>query len=134
MVSEHPNGPGGPPPSDRSWFVLVERDWREHGGTDHRWQLTAPKEAPLGRDQALAMAEEAARTYLPGDSGQPSGRPGRRIFRLPDGGFLVELRDSGWRRHFRVSVGELVHTEEPEQPAARPEPAPARGRGLFGRR
>ncbi|MFD0272728.1 hypothetical protein ACFVHB_02315 [Kitasatospora sp. NPDC127111] len=124
--------------SDGSWYVLIERDRRDYGdAVYYRWQLTEPREAPLGRDQAVALAEEAARTYVPREGPEPAGTPARRVFRLPDGGFLVELRRSGWVRHFRVTVGELVHTEG-EAPAPRPAAAPVDPvppkRGPFGRR
>ncbi|TYC73635.1 hypothetical protein [Streptomyces sp. CB01881] len=124
--------------SDRSWYVLIERDRRDYGDSVYyRWQLAPPKEAPLGREQAVELAEETARTYLPRESGEPAGTPARRVFRLPDGGFLVQLHYRGWKRHFRVSVGELVHAEEeapPPSPANPPRDAAPPRRGLFGRR
>lgn len=129
--------------SDGSWYVLIERDRRDYGdAVYYRWQLTEPQEAPLGREQAVALAEEAARTYVPREGAEPAGAPARRVFRLPDGGFLVELRRSGWVRHFRVTVGELVHTEEgapaPRPAASAPAEAPTDAvppkRGRFGRR
>nr|BFD92775.1 hypothetical protein KitaXyl93_41350 [Kitasatospora sp. Xyl93] len=123
--------------SDGSWYVLVERDRRIEADGAHRWQLTPPQEAPLGREQAVRLAEETARTYVPREGPEPDGPPMRRIFRTSDGGFLVELAHRGWKRHFRVSVAELVHSGQDAPPPGPTAPAPDAappGRGLFGRR
>ncbi|MET8544473.1 hypothetical protein ABZW03_28095 [Kitasatospora sp. NPDC004799] len=124
--------------SDGSWYVLVERDRRVTEEGAHRWQLASSQEAPRGREQAVALAEEAARTYVPREGSEPDGPPMRRIFKMPDGSFLVELSHRGWRRHVRVSVAELLHSGQDAPPEPRP-PAPPRDaarprRGLFGRR
>ncbi|MER7771580.1 hypothetical protein [Kitasatospora sp. NPDC096140] len=123
--------------SDGSWYVLIERDRQVDADGAHRWQLVPPQEAPLGREQAVGLAEEAARTYVPREGSEPSRPPERRIFTMPDGSFLVELTAGGWKRHFRVSVAELLHSGQdapPPRPAPRPQDAAPARRGLFGRR
>ncbi|MFF7995578.1 hypothetical protein ACFZDG_38135 [Kitasatospora xanthocidica] len=129
--------------SDGSWYVLIERDTRENDWVAgestgyHRWELGKPLEAPKGREQALALAEEAARSHVPREGGRPEGKPARRVFRLAEGSWLVEVQYQHWTRHFRVSVAQLVHVEEevpPPRPTTPPKDAVPPKRGLFGRR
>ena len=125
--------------SDGSWHVLIECDVRGHdwvageSATYYRWELARSQAAPGGREQAREAAEEFARTYVPKEGADPQGRPSRKVYRQSADSWLVEVGHQYWKRHFRVSVAELVHTED-EAPAPRPVAAEPPKRGLFGRR
>ncbi|MFE0653744.1 hypothetical protein ACFVZH_34800 [Streptomyces sp. NPDC059534] len=101
------------------YVVTVEedRDRGYYGEDDHRWSLVRHDEVAGGAAAAEEEAERLAREHIPADhrvSVQYHGRPGRRIFRLADGSWLVET----WIFHrnesvlFKVSTGRLVHEED----------------------
>lgn len=130
---------------DGSWHVLVEEDYLNAEYVEslrsevfHRWRLAVRKPVPGGRERALILAEEVARTYLPGGHGRvrSSEAPERLVFKLADGTWLTELRLAGRVRHFRVSVAELVYSEEQEVASEPADSHPDRSgsRGRFFRR
>ncbi|MFF9496327.1 hypothetical protein [Streptomyces flaveolus] len=88
-----------------------------------------------GEEEALARAEETARTRPPWGS-TASSPCGRLVFRTSPTSWLVELTESSWAKgdksrttyteHLNIRVAELVHVQElvPAEP-------PKKGR--FGR-
>ncbi|MFJ4329138.1 hypothetical protein ACIP3A_39345 [Streptomyces tricolor] len=119
-----------------SWWVLVEASV----GGDFRWELVRAIPVDGGRDGAVDRAAELARTCS--DSGYEAKEPktyGRRIFRIAETGWLVEVGRSYWssdtkssittKSHVRITVGELEH--ERETPVAQP-PAKGRLRRVLG--
>ncbi|MFI2415797.1 hypothetical protein [Streptomyces sp. NPDC018947] len=111
------------------WYVLVERV--KYG----EWSLLDKISVEGGEEEALARAEETARTRPPW--GRTASSPcGRLVFRTSPTSWLVELTESSWSKgdkspttyteHLNVRVAELVHVQElvPAEP-------PRKGR--FGR-
>ncbi|WP_432120429.1 hypothetical protein [Streptomyces sp. S1] len=113
-----------------SWWILVETTTWTH----REWELVRTVPVDGGRDRALARAAELARTCgaSGGDSDDP-GATGRRVFRVSETNWLVEIVRSHWDEstglpattttHVRVSAAVLEHAHEP--PPAEP---PPRGR------
>ncbi|MEU1472593.1 hypothetical protein ABZ434_30800 [Streptomyces sp. NPDC005761] len=111
------------------WYVLVERV--KYG----EWSLGDKIPVEGGEKEALARAEETARTRPPWGSSD-SSPCGRLVFRTSPTSWLVELTESSWRKgdtspttyteHLNIRVAELVHVQElvPAEP-------PKKGR--FGR-
>ncbi|MFC9736235.1 hypothetical protein [Streptomyces roseolus] len=111
------------------WYVLVERV--SYGESE----LVGKIPVEGGEEEALACAEETARTRRPRYSGD-SRSCGRLVFRTSPTSWLVELTTSSWDKgekypttyteHLNIRVAELVHVQElvPAQP-------PKKGR--FGR-
>jgi hypothetical protein len=82
------------------WRVLIEEN---HNG--ERWDLSRVEQA-TDRENAVALAEEAAYHYLPAN---PRKEERRSVFRCLDGSWLVDVTGvSGRRFHFRVTVAEWV--------------------------
>ncbi|GGS15023.1 MULTISPECIES: hypothetical protein [Streptomyces] len=112
-----------------SWYVLVERV--KYG----EWSLVDKISVEGGEEEALARAEETARTRTPWYS-TDSSQCGRLVFRTSPTSWLVELTESSWSKgekspttyteHLNIRVAELVHVQElvPAEP-------PRKGR--FGR-
>ncbi|MFF9340721.1 MULTISPECIES: hypothetical protein [unclassified Streptomyces] len=128
------------------WHVLIEEDTRETRRADgvelrlHRWTLVATHPVDGTREQALAVAEDAALNYLPAvlaRHARPGDAPARRAFLTPDGTWLVWVGQHHRECHIRVTVARLVHTREEETAPPKtlkeklrealdgPEPAPA---------
>ncbi|WP_432059218.1 hypothetical protein [Streptomyces sp. S1] len=113
-----------------SWWILVETTTWTH----REWELVRTVPVDGDRDRALARAAELARTCgaSGGDSDDP-GATGRRVFRVSETNWLVEIVRSHWDEstersattttHVRVSAAVLEHTHEP--PPVEP---PPRGR------
>ncbi|MET7326118.1 hypothetical protein [Streptomyces sp. NPDC005549] len=111
------------------WYVLVERV--KYG----EWSLVDKIPVEGGEEEALARAEETARTRPPWGS-TTSDSCGRLVFRTSPTSWLVELTESSWSKgdkspttyteHLNIRVAELVHVQElvPAEP-------PKKGR--FGR-
>ncbi|MFD4247683.1 hypothetical protein ACFWP3_39790 [Streptomyces sp. NPDC058525] len=106
------------------WYVLIEEDTRTTRSADgvvlklHRWTLSASHPVAGPEDQALAVAEDAALTYMPSflaNYATPGDSPARRAFLTPDGTWLVHLKQRHRECHIRVSTARLVHTQEETQ-------------------
>ncbi|MFE3560283.1 hypothetical protein ACFXKW_36340 [Streptomyces sp. NPDC059193] len=106
------------------WYVLIEEDTRTTRSADgvvlklHRWTLSASHPVAGPEDQALAVAEDAALTYMPSflaNYATPGEGPARRAFLTPDGTWLVHLKQRHRECHIRVSTARLVHTQEETQ-------------------
>ncbi|MEU3687471.1 hypothetical protein [Streptomyces narbonensis] len=117
------------------WWVLVEA--RVYGD----WELARSVPVDGGRDRAVAAARELARTCTP--SGSVTEEPeayGRRVFRVGESDWLVEMGASYWNdesresrtttTHLRISVAELEYAHD--TPAAEPPPKGVLRR-VFGR-
>ena len=97
--------------------VIVEEDRNRgwYGEDDHRWTIAFHERVEGGRE-AEERAERLAREHIPlafRYVAEHVGRPGRTVFRMADGSWLVDT----WAAHytepvsFRVSTGRLVHEE-----------------------
>lgn len=112
-----------------SWYVFVEEDTDELVWVDnknffvHRWHLVESRHVDGGRQEAEAAAQELADSYVPHITygrGASGSRPGRSIFRMHDGAWLVTVKYGAAKAHYRVSIGELIRVEEEiegEQPS-----------------
>ncbi|MEU1472606.1 hypothetical protein ABZ434_30875 [Streptomyces sp. NPDC005761] len=110
------------------WYVLIEEDTRVTRRADgvelklHRWALVASHPVNGPKEQALAVAEDAALHYLPAllaRHARPGDTPARRAFLTPGGVWLVWLRQHQRECHIRVSTARLVHTQEEGHPLPR---------------
>jgi len=106
---------------------------RWEGHDDHSWHLAAAHEA-ASRTAAEALAEQLAREYVPPEVDLSRGaRAGRRVYRVPDGSWLVEVRgEINTRGLCRITVASPVY-QETYRPAPQEPPATAPKRRLFGR-
>ncbi|MFF7792867.1 hypothetical protein [Streptomyces sp. NPDC007991] len=96
-----------------------------HGG-DGTWDLTDKVHVEGGREEALSQAREMSLSLVPGRS--DAEKYGRTVFQTSETSWLVELTWSVWYEHsdhpstlsshFRISVAELVATQE--APVAEP--------------
>ncbi|MDQ1017555.1 hypothetical protein [Streptomyces afghaniensis] len=111
--------------STGQWYVLVEAN-ESHGG-DSTWDLTDKVHVEGGRQEALAQAREMSLSLVPGRP--DAGKYGRTVFQTSETSWLVEVTWSVWYEHsgdhpstlsshFRISVAELVATQE--TPVAEP--------------
>ncbi|MFG2129029.1 hypothetical protein ACGFNV_14690 [Streptomyces sp. NPDC048751] len=126
-----------------SWYVFLEEDAESFESLEtkglflHRWHLVASQHVEAGRQAAEARARELADSHVPQHVAkrlEPRGRPHRSVFRMQDGTWLVRVRYGYAKTHFRVSMGELVRTEEEVEGGLKEESYAPRGglRGLFG--
>ncbi|MET9672593.1 hypothetical protein ABZY68_05755 [Streptomyces sp. NPDC006482] len=115
------------------WAVLVEEETCR-GYEDHRWELTQRHLVEEGgRAAADALARQLAMEHIPAEARPLRGAtPGRRVFRVADGSWLVEVR-APQKVLCRITTAEQVHVQPYEAPPKEEAP-PARGKGLFGRR
>ncbi|MER5758081.1 hypothetical protein [Streptomyces sp. NPDC002082] len=112
-------------PEDVGWVVLVEagKVSRWEGQDDHAWHLATTRRAD-SRSAAEALAEQTAREYVPPEVDLSRGaRAGRKVYRVPDGSWLVEVRgENNSRGLCRITVAALVYQETyrpaPQEPAA----------------
>lgn len=102
------------------YAVILEEDRNRgwYGDDDHRWSIIWYDEVAGGAAAAEEEAERLAREHIPHEFRRVVdhlGHPGRTIFRLADGSWLVRT----WLLHvtdpvaFKVSIGRRVHHEEP---------------------
>lgn len=122
------------------WAVLVEEESQVLG--DSRWVLARRHEVDRGgRAAAEALARKLAMEHVPRAIGDLSGATaGRRVFRVSDGSWLVDVRGGGYDpgAHCRITVAEQVHVQPyvpapPKAAATPPARPPAGPRRLFGR-
>ncbi|GAA3369813.1 hypothetical protein GCM10020367_13980 [Streptomyces sannanensis] len=104
--------------TEGSWYILVEEnvESREPAGDGYaaipRWQVIGSRPVDGGREHAVAVAEQLARSRVPsGAEGRP-GTPGRAVYRVAEGSWLTVVRLGTDNWHFRVTAAELVHTQE----------------------
>ncbi|MFJ6573761.1 hypothetical protein ACIQNU_40850 [Streptomyces sp. NPDC091292] len=114
-----------------SWYVLTEEGrvdfQRRQCCYQQEWQLTRTQHVEGDRQEAEAAGLRVAKTHVPeGFHLYPGDTPRRSVFVLREGSWLVSLGIRQAEVHFRVSVGELVHTAEE---STAPRPAPVAGRG-----
>jgi hypothetical protein len=114
--------------SEAGWFVLVEAN---DGMSEPRWRLEKKRHVPGDRTVALFWAEDICRTWCP--RGWPEGG-GRTVFQISESSWLVEVMYEKWSdslgkgravtesAHFRVTLGRLVHSNDP--PPAHPPKEP----------
>ncbi|MER5295627.1 hypothetical protein ABT382_26665 [Streptomyces pharetrae] len=122
-----------------SWYVFVEEDridfdvW-EPTCLRPEWSLVHGEYVEGGEEDARDVGERLAREHVPelmAVGMLPGDRPHRGVYRVPDGSLLVRVKGRHRECRFRVSVGELVYSEE-EITAPRPEgKAPRRHATLF---
>ncbi|MEU2281624.1 hypothetical protein ABZ614_06590 [Streptomyces sp. NPDC013178] len=126
-----------------SWYVFVEEDTEERKSVEngsfsvHRWRLVESQHVEGGKQQAEVAARELALGRDPDPSftngrGAPGSRPGRSVFRMQDGSWLVKVKYRLAETHYRVSIGELIHTEE-ETEGEWPSKSKRGLKELFGR-
>jgi hypothetical protein len=111
-----------------SWYVLVEE---ECSGGDE-FQLSRVEHVEGGVERARERALELAKVHEP--MYWPKGQ--RSVFRVGEDSYMavVDPADGRWRKpRFRVSVGELVHTEEYVEEVPDTEEEKER-RGIFRRK
>ncbi|MFF7469378.1 hypothetical protein [Streptomyces sp. NPDC008092] len=109
---------------ETSWYVLVEE---EAMGDEFRLSrvLHVEGNAERAREKALEVAKE----YDP----FRAFKGPRTTFRIGADSFMTVLTHDGWRNmRFRVTVAELIHTEEYVEPPAPDEEKG--GRGIFRKR
>ncbi|MFJ3902260.1 hypothetical protein [Streptomyces sp. NPDC090025] len=123
-----------------SWYVVLEEETERYVSIDgeghdlYRWHLARTTEVEGDRSAAEAAARELAESHLPAQIARflnPGGRPARQIYRMPDGTLLVRLTRAYDETRFRVSVGELVSSQEEIEGRRRPE-SPRGLRRFFG--
>lgn len=91
--------PQDPVPT-RDWFALVEETV---GMNDQkRWSLTTIRSF-FTRGEALAFAEDLARTFQPR---HPSSPRKRRVFRVGEDVWITYVEGAMQTFHFRVSVAQ----------------------------
>ncbi|MET9515856.1 hypothetical protein [Streptomyces sp. NPDC002994] len=101
-----------------AWYVLVEESRIDFDRWEdcHRWQqweLALTEHVEGGSSDAEAAGTRLAESHVPDLMFIPEGdRPQRCVFRMQDGSWLVKLNTRHTETHFRVSTGQLVHTEE----------------------
>ncbi|MFF4012388.1 hypothetical protein [Streptomyces sp. NPDC001717] len=100
------------PQKEARWVVLVEAETRPGYEEDHRWQLVAKHAVPDGgRAAADGLARKLAMEYVPREvsMGSAGDTPARKVFRVADGSWLVEVRGIDHKAILcRVSTAELV--------------------------
>ncbi|MFD6171237.1 hypothetical protein [Streptomyces coeruleorubidus] len=94
-------------PSGESWYVLVEENGYHGIGDD--FSVSEVEYVDGGRARAREMALEIAKKYP--DSTRYADYQ-RSVFRIDENALIVVLRKDRRKASFRVTVGELVHTEE----------------------
>ncbi|CAL9530175.1 hypothetical protein [Streptomyces sp. enrichment culture] len=98
---------------EESWYVLVET------GDDFRLEMVEHVEG--GVEHARERALELAKVCTPGTSKYLWEGP-RSVFRISENELIVVVRSNelSWQKSkFRVTVGELIHTQEyVEEPLA----------------
>ncbi|WP_354637496.1 hypothetical protein [Kitasatospora camelliae] len=93
------------------WVVLVEAETCPRYVEDHRWRLVATHEVPDGgRAAADRLARRTAMEFVPEGVCVGSGDvPSRRVYRVADGSWLVEVRGNDHQGVLcRVTTAELV--------------------------
>lgn len=80
---------------------------------NHHWRLA--KTVPVAGDRTVAAAQawELATTYVPAElhmTGDASA--GRKVFRVADGTWLVEVWSALKRMYVRVTTAEQVHLQQ----------------------
>ncbi|GHA45299.1 hypothetical protein GCM10010329_79920 [Streptomyces spiroverticillatus] len=113
--------------------MLVAAETFPGGEDGHRWQLVATHAVPDGgRAAADRLARKLAMEYVPKKvSVGPGDTPARKVFRVADGSWLVEVRGMDHKGVLcRTAVAELVR----ESPYVRGgETLAERRRRLLGR-
>ncbi|CAM5484281.1 hypothetical protein [Streptomyces narbonensis] len=117
-----------------AWAVLVEEETCV-GRDDHRWQLTQRHLVKTGgRAAADELARKLAMEHVPAEVYLPSGATaGRRVFRVADGSWLMEVRGGGSPVLCKVTTAEQVHVQPYTATLQEEVAPPAKGRRLFGR-
>ncbi|MFJ4796773.1 hypothetical protein [Kitasatospora purpeofusca] len=126
-----------------SWYVVLEEETKNYASVDghgydlYRWHLARTTEVEGTREAAGAAAWSLADSHVPDSIGRflylyPGARPGRQVYRMPDGTLLVRVTHRYDESRFRVSVGELVAAQEEVGGERFPE-APSGLKRLFGR-
>ncbi|TCO58612.1 hypothetical protein EV192_105683 [Actinocrispum wychmicini] len=92
-----PERPQDPAPT-RDWFVLTEET--VGSGDQKRWSLTEIRSF-FSHGEALAFADDTARTYQPR---HPSSPRNRRVFRVGEDIWITYVEGAMQTFHFRVSV------------------------------
>ncbi|CAN3978804.1 hypothetical protein [Kitasatospora purpeofusca] len=124
-----------------SWYVVLEEETADYASIDsygydlYRWHLARTTEVQGTREAAEAAARALADSHVPENIAwllNPGGRPGRQVYRLPDGALLVRVGCGYKETRFRVGVGELIASQE-EVKGVRPPESPSGRRRLFGR-
>ncbi|MET8544569.1 hypothetical protein ABZW03_28590 [Kitasatospora sp. NPDC004799] len=103
------------PRKEARWVVLVEAETCAGYEEDHRWQLVATHAVPEGgRTAADGLARRIAMEYVPKGVSVGSGDiPARKIFRVADGSWLVEVRGNDHKGVLcRITAAELVREWE----------------------
>ncbi|MFI9116866.1 hypothetical protein [Streptomyces venezuelae] len=124
-----PEGYGGP----AGWAVLVEEESTMLGDT--RWMLAECRLVEDGgRAAAEALARQLAMEHVPrGVRPLFGATAGRRVFRVSEGSWLVEVRSDSATALCRVTAAEQVHVQS-YIPAPKAEVTPPdKPRRLFGR-
>ncbi|WP_030396454.1 hypothetical protein [Kitasatospora purpeofusca] len=123
------------------WYVVLEEETKNYASIDghgydlYRWHLARTTEGEGTREAAEAAARSLADSHVPDSVGRflyPGARPGRQVYRMPDGTLLVRLTRRYDETRFRVSVGELIAVQEEVEGERLPE-APSGLKRLFGR-
>ncbi|MEV7522318.1 hypothetical protein [Streptomyces sp. NPDC091371] len=131
------------PQQEARWVVLIEAETCP-GYQDHRWQLAATHAVSEGgRAAADELAQKLAMEYVPRKLNVSVGKgdtAARKVFRVTDGSWLVEVRGFDQERSLcRITIAELVHEQRYVHAPYEPEPeprvatAPSRKRRLWGR-
>ncbi|MES9538231.1 MULTISPECIES: hypothetical protein [unclassified Actinomadura] len=103
------------PPEAAMRYVILVEEVIPIGSDDHHWQLvkTIPVEGDRtvadARAQALAMEHVPESIYIP-----RGATPGRSVFRLSDGSWLVEVSTpaSSSPKLARITTAEQVHVQQ----------------------
>ncbi|MFB7518330.1 hypothetical protein [Streptomyces sp. NPDC056144] len=115
------------------WAVLVEEESTMLGDT--RWVLARREDVTEGgRAAAEELARKLAMEHVPREVRPLDGATaGRRVFRVSDGSWLVDVRGAGSATALcRITTAEQVHVQ-PFVAAPREKAAPpAKPRRLFG--
>ncbi|MFB8203715.1 hypothetical protein [Kitasatospora purpeofusca] len=126
-----------------SWYVVLEEEAHEDAHIDgssydlYRWHLAQSTEVLGTREAAEAAARALADSHVPERFGRllslyPGARPGRQVYRMPDGTLLVRMTRRHNETRFRLSVGELIASQEEAEGERLPDP-PSGLKRLFGR-
>ncbi|MEK2493261.1 hypothetical protein WN990_27270 [Kitasatospora purpeofusca] len=126
-----------------SWYVVLEEETEKYASIDgsgydlYRWHLAQTTEVQGTRAAAEAAARSLADSHVPDKISRflylyPGARPGRQVYRMPDGTLLVRMTRRNDEAHFRVSVGELIASQE-EVAGEELSETPSGLRRLFGR-
>ncbi|MBD0419290.1 hypothetical protein H0H10_08900 [Streptomyces sp. TRM S81-3] len=100
-----------------SWYALLEEGHIDYERAQccyrPQWEMRQTEHVEGSQEDAQAAGLRMAKTHIPESFYlRPGDRPHRSVFATQAGTWVVQLKSRQAEAHFRVTVGQLVHTEE----------------------